>query len=99
MPLPYAVNYPEELDDDDRFEFDTSCYFHIEDENPYRNNIKDITKFHHKLVFKHILTDLQCEVAASLATQSNHNIIGRTNEMYTPIKYYKLNDNNDKFWV
>ena len=106
-PLPYSVINPGELDlniyDDDtvndRFDFDTACYFHIGDNNPYRNSIHHITKFHRELMFKHILTNLQCEVAASFATQSNHNLIGRTNEAYTPIKYYKLNDNDDKFWI
>ena len=106
-PLPYAALNPGELDlniyDDDtvndRFEFDTACYFHIGDNNPYRNSIHHITKFHRELEFKHILTNLQCEVAASFASQSNHNLIGRTNEAYTPIKYYKLNDNDDKFWI
>ena len=44
------------------------------------------------------MNDLQCEVAASFATQSNHNLIGRTNEIFNPIKYYKLND-DDKFWI
>ena len=98
-PLPYEVMNPGELDEDDRFTFDTACYFHIGDSNPYRNNIDYVTKFHRKLIFKHILTNLECEVAASFANQSNHNIIGRTNECYTPIKYYKINDNDDKFWV
>ena len=107
-PLPYAAADPGELDlniydDDDivndRFDFDTACYFHIGDNNPYRNSIHHITKFHRKLTFKHLLTSLQCEVAASFASQSNHNLIGRTNESYTPIKYYKLNDNDDKFWI
>ena len=104
-PLPYAVEYPGELDlnedneDNDRFDFDTACYFHIGDNNPYHNDIRYVTKFHRRLVFNHILTNLQCEVAASFANQSNHNLIGRTNEIYTPIKYYKLNDNDDKFWI
>ncbi|KAK8897584.1 hypothetical protein M9Y10_015543, partial [Tritrichomonas musculus] len=50
-PLPYSVINPGELDlniyDDDtvndRFDFDTACYFHIGDNNPYRNSIHYIT--------------------------------------------------------
>ena len=108
-PLPYTVIDPGELDlnvydDDDeilsdRFDFDTACYLHIGDNNPHRNSIRYITKFHRLITFKHVLSNLQCEVAASFANQSNHNLIGRTNETYTPIKYYKLNDNDDKFWI
>lgn len=28
-PLPYVLAYPGELDEDDRFEFDTTCYFNF----------------------------------------------------------------------
>ena len=108
-PLPYAIINPGELDlnvydDDDelisdRFDFDTACYLHIDDNDLHRNSIHYITKFHRNITIKHVLNNLQCEVAASFANQSNHNFIGRTNETYTPIKYYKVNDNDDKFWI
>lgn len=98
-PLPYAAVRPEELDESDRFEFDTAWFFNIGTTNPNRNNIEHVTKFHRELTFYNVMTNLQCEVAASFANQSNHNLIGRTNETFNPIKYYKLNDNEDKFWV
>ena len=81
----------------DRFDFDTACYFDLDDDD--RVDLHDIIKFHRELSFKNVMLTPQCEVAASFASQSNHNLIGRTNEMYTPIKYYKLNDNDDKFWI
>lgn len=98
-PLPYATMYPGELDEDDRFDFDTANYFNIGSTNPNRNSLKYITKFHRELELKNIMTNLDCEVVASFASQSNHNIIGRTNEIFNPIKYYKLLDNDDKFWI
>lgn len=45
------------------------------------------------------MTDLQCDVAASLAIQSNHNLVGRTNEEFNLIKYYRLNDNDSIFLI
>ena len=98
-PLPYVVMFPDTLDDSDRFDFDTACYFNIGTDNPRRNRLDYVTKFHRELTFHNVMTNLQCEVAASFASQSNHNLIGRTNEIYDPIKYYKINDNDDNFWI
>lgn len=98
-PLPNQVLWPGVLDNTDRFESDTAAYFNIGTTNPNRNSLEYVTKFHKELIFCNVMTNLQCEVAASFATQSNHNLIGRTNEMYEPIKYYKINDNDDKFWI
>ena len=98
-PLPYQVEFPKELNGFDRFDFDTANYFNIGTTNPNRNSLEYVTKFHKELELKNIMTNLQCEVAASFASQSNHNLIGRTNEDYTPIKYYKIKDNDDMFWI
>lgn len=98
-PLPYATMFPGDLDDNDRFDFDTANYFNIGSDNPNRNSLEYVTKFHRELELKNILTSIECEVAASFASQSNRNIIGRTNETFQPIKYYKLLDNDDKFWI
>ena len=99
MPLPYSAMYPGDLDENDRFDFDTACYFNLGTTNPNRNSLEYVTKFHRELIFENIMTSLECEVAASFASQSNHNIIGRTNETFQPIKYYKINDDDDKFWI
>ncbi|KAK8890483.1 hypothetical protein M9Y10_035259 [Tritrichomonas musculus] len=98
-PLPYAAVYPDELDENDRFEFDTANYFNIGTTNPNRNSLEYVTKFHRDLIFNNVMTSLEREVAASFASQSNHNIIGRTNEIFNPIKYFKINDDDDKFWI
>lgn len=99
-PLPYVVNFQGVLNPEDRFKFDTACYFNIGRTNRNRNSLDYITKFHRELIFYNVMTRLECEVAASFASQSNHNLIGRTNEKYEPIKYYKINDDDDdKFWI
>ena len=83
----------------DRFDKYTANFFNIGTDNPHKNSLKYVTTYHDVFELKNIMSDLQCEVAASFASQSNHNIIGRTNETFTPIKYYKLNDNDDTFWI
>ena len=55
--------------------------------------------YHRNLYFHNIRTDLDCRIAASFASQSNHNIIGCTNETFENIKYYKINDNGNSFWI
>lgn len=82
-----------------RFDRYTAYFFNMDNNNPYKNELPYIVHYHKEFVLKNLMTDLQCEVAASFASQSNHNIIGRTNEDFCPIKYYKLNDDDDKFWI
>ena len=73
--LPYTVVYPQELDENDRFSFDVAYFFNIGTSNPNRNNLEYVTKFHRQLTFYNVMASLQCEVAASFANQSNHNLI------------------------
>ncbi|KAK8842738.1 hypothetical protein M9Y10_025601 [Tritrichomonas musculus] len=98
-PLPFSREDPERLTEKDRFDGSTADFFNIGTSNQYRNRLDYVNKFHKDLILKHITTDLQCEVAASFASQSNRNIIGRTNETFIPIKYYKVNDKDDNFWI
>ena len=88
-----------ELDDRDKFDPYTANFFNLGNNNPHRNSLEYVTQFHETFELKNLMTDLDCEVAASFANQSNHNLIGRTNEKFIPIKYYKLNDNDDTFWI
>lgn len=92
-------HFEDKLNDDNRFDLYTANFFNMDNNNPYKNDLNYIFRFHSPFVLKNIMTDLECEVVASFASQSNHNLIGRTNETYEPIKYYKLNDNDDKFWI
>ena len=82
----------------DWFDPYTSDFFNIGYQR-YRNTFDYVFKFHRQLKLMNVMSDLECEVAASFATQSNHNMIGRTIETFTPIKYYKINDDDDMFWV
>lgn len=89
---------PEGLDIGDFFNDYTAHLLNI-GISKYKNDLKYIIRFHRQLNLKDIMTSLDCEVVASFASQSHHNIIGRTNETFIPIKYYKLLDNDNTFWI
>lgn len=80
------------------FDLDTRNFLNI-GSSKNQNPIKYICKYHRNLYFHNIRTDIDCRIAASFASQSNHNIIGKTNETFENIKYYKINDNGDSFWI
>ena len=88
-----------EINEYDRFEPYTAYFFNIGTTNQHRNEFDYVIRYNKMLVLKNLMTNLQCVVTASFANQSNHNVIGRTNETFTPIKYYKINDDDNKFWI
>ena len=101
-------DWNEPIDEDDikeqeynniKFDPYTASFFNIGSGNPFKNNIYKLYHYHHEQILKNILTDLECEVVASFATQSNHYLVGRTNEPFCPIKYYKLNHSDETFWI
>ena len=87
----------------DGIDFDHKCFVHDPDTSNFlnigSNSIEYIDKYHRNLYFHGVRTDFDCRIAASFANQSNHNIIGHTNETFKNIKYYKLNDNGNSFWI
>ena len=80
------------------FDLDTQNFLNI-GSNKNQNPTEYVCKYHRNLYFHNIRTDIDCRIAASFANQSNHNIIGKTNETFENIKYYKINDNGDSFWI
>ena len=80
------------------FDKDRANFLNIRDKI-YQNSIEYVCMYHLNLNFHNIRTNLNCRIAVSFAYQSNHNIIGKTNETFTNIIYYKLNDNGDSFWI
>ena len=80
------------------FDSDTRNFLNI-GSNKGQNPVEYVCKYHRNLYFHNVRTDIKCRIAASFANQSNHNIIGKTNETFENIKYYKINDNGDSFWI
>ena len=88
-----------EYNDDDMFDMDFVDVFNIGnepiDDNPYTNYL--YFRRNHKFI--NVWDRTPCEVHASFANQSNHNYLGKSDVMFTPIKYYKLNARDNRFWI
>ena len=95
-PQDQQVEYNE---DDDMFDMDFVDVFNIGnepiDDNPYTNYLY----FRRKHKFINVWERTPCEVHASFANQSNHNYLGKSDVIFTPIKYYKLNARDNRFWI
>ena len=95
-PQDQQVEYNE---DDDMFDMDFVDVFNIGsepiDDNPYTNYLY----FRRSHKFINVWDRSPCEVHASFANQSNHSYLGKSDVVFTPIKYYKLNARDNRFWI
>lgn len=82
----------------DSFDNDFMEAFNVGDEI-YQNQLDYITRFHRNLEFKNLWDRNTCKVCASFANQSNHYYVGNSHVRFEPIKYYRLNSSDDKFWI
>ena len=67
---------------------------------PHQNhpdNYKD--KWLERLDFYNVWDRQPCKIFSSIAEQSAHNYIGDSSVNFIPIKYYKLNSNDQQFWI
>lgn len=94
--LPKEQQQP--LDDTDTFPEDFNEVLNVGNE-PWQNNIDYITRFHRSLEFVHVWDRHSCKVHSSIAGQSNHFFLGNSQVNFHPIKYFKLNSRDDKFWI
>ena len=87
------------LDPDiNRFDDEFNEVFNIGNE-PFQNSVEYLAHFHRNIEFKNLWDRHECKVCASFASQSNHYYIGNSHVRFDPIKYYRLNSNDDKFWI
>ena len=96
------------LTDDKRLGWDKTDYFNddvcdvfniaLENSESYQNRFSYFMNFHRKLELKNLWDRHTCKVFASFANQSNHYYVGNSHVMFTPIKYYKLNSRDSRFW-
>ena len=86
------------LDETDTFPEDFNEVFNVGYES-FQNNIDYITRFHRNLEFKHLWDRHSCKVYSSIAGQSMHFFLGNSQVNFHPIKYFKLNSRDDKFWI
>ena len=86
------------LDETDTFPEDFNEVFNVGDE-PFQNSVDYITRFHRSLEFKHLWDRHSCKVISSISSQSNHFFLGNSQVNFHPIKYFKLNARDNKFWI
>ena len=67
--------------------------------DPTENNEDNYISFRKELVFHNIWDRHSCKVYSSIAEQSLHHYIGNSQIYFSPIKYYKLNSSDQRFWI
>ena len=83
---------------EDVFSDDFNDVFNIGDES-YQNSIQQFYRFHRTIELKNLWDRHTCKVYTSFANQANHNYLGNTHVYFSPIKYYKLNSYDKRFWL
>ena len=68
-------------------------------DKPWQNSLDFITTYHRYLNFKNIYNRESLKIHASFANESNNYYIGNSHIYFNPIKYYKLNSKDDRFWI
>ena len=93
-----SLDNPQPLNEDDEFNKHFNAVFNMGNER-YQNNLNYITTYHRFLVFKNIYNRESLKIHASFGNPSNNYYIGNSHVYFDPIKYYKLNTKDDKFWI
>ncbi len=65
----------------------------------FQNNPKKYKTWSKKLVFDNVWDRHPCKIYSSIGEQSLHNYIGDSDIKYSPIKYFKLNSMDQRFWI
>ena len=91
-------NDPEPLNEDDEFHRHFNTMFNVGNE-PWQNSLDYITSYHRLFSFKNIYNRESLKVHASFANPSCNFYVGNSHVYFDPIKYYKLNSKDDKFWI
>lgn len=89
---------PVPIDESDKLPDDFNTVFNIGDQ-PHQNSLEYITKFHRRINLQNVYDRSTVKVHASFANQSNDYYVGNSHVYFNPIKYYKLNSKDDKFWI
>ena len=65
----------------------------------YQNNPKKYSTLSKRLVFDNVWDRHPCKIYSSIGEQALHNYIGDSDVEYSPIKYFKLNSMDQRFWI
>ena len=91
-------NDPEPLTEYDEFNHHFNAVFNVGEER-WQNSLDYITTYHRILTFRNIYNRESIKIHASFGNPSNDFYIGNSHVYFDPIKYYKLNSKDDKFWI
>ena len=93
-----SLENPQPLTKEDEFTHNFNAIFNVGN-NPWQNSLDYITTYHRFISFRNIYNRESVKVHASFANQSNNYYVGNSHVYFNPIKYYKLNSKDDKFWI
>lgn len=63
------------------------------------NNPNMYSKWSSEMVFSHLWDRHSCKIYSSIASSVKHNYLTNSNIYLTPIKYYKINSSDQRFWI
>lgn len=66
---------------------------------PTENNVFGNYEYFEKLVFDNVWDRHSCKVFSSIGEQCNHLYVGNSNVYFDPIKYFKLQSTDQRFWI
>ena len=96
----FKINFLEKTNTDENYRrYDFADVMNIGNE-PYQNKPEQYqNKWLRRIDFYNVWDRHSCKIYSSIAEQASHNYIGGSSIYFTPIKYYKLNSTDQKFWV
>ena len=65
----------------------------------FQNKPEKYQTWHKELIFDNIWDRQSCKIYSSIGEQALHNYIGDSDVEYSPIKYFKLNSMDQRFWI
>ena len=66
---------------------------------PFENNPEIFNKYTHEIIFNNIWDRHSCRIYSSIGEQSQHQYLGNSQIYFNPIKYFKLNSSDQRFWI
>ena len=95
----FKINFLEKNTDENYRRFDFADVMNIGNETFQNKPEQYQNKWLRRIDFINVWDRHSCKVYSSIAEQASHNYIGNSSVSFNPIKYYKLNSSDQKFWV
>ena len=97
--IDFKIKFNEKMQDDNYTQYDFVDVMNI-GTGAYQNDPKQYqNKWLRRLDFYIVWDRKPFKIYSSIAEQSNRGYIGNSEVEYSPIKYYKLNSTDQRFWI